>query len=61
MELLEKIKEQIRNLKYKPSPARRIKIPKDNWKMRKLGIQTVIDTTSNGTSIKSYIWTTVFK
>lgn len=39
----EEIKEQIRNLKYKPSPVRRLEIPKENGKMRKLGIPTVVD------------------
>ena len=39
----EKIKQQIRELKYKPSPVRRVEIPKENGKMRKLGIPTVID------------------
>ena len=38
-ELLEKI----RNGKYKPSPVRRVDIPKDNGGVRKLGIPTVID------------------
>ena len=36
-------KEQIRNLKYKPSLVRRVEIPKDNGKMKKLGIPNVID------------------
>ena len=38
-ELLEKI----RNGKYKPSPVRRVEIPKDDGGVRRLGIPTVID------------------
>ena len=37
------IKEQIRNLKYKPSPVKRVEVPKENGKTRKLGIPTVVD------------------
>ena len=39
----EEIKEQIRNRKNKPSPVRRVYIPKDNGDKRGLGIPTVID------------------
>ncbi len=39
----EEIKEQIRNRKYKPSPVRRIYIPKENGDKRGLGIPTVVD------------------
>ena len=39
----EEIKEKIRNRKYKPSPVRRIYIPKENGDKRGLGIPTVVD------------------
>ena len=39
----EEIKEQIRNLKHKPMSVRRVEIPKENSKMRKLGIPTLVD------------------
>ena len=39
----EELLESIRRGKYKPSPVRRVEIPKDNGGTRKLGIPTVID------------------
>lgn len=39
----EELLERIRNGKYKPSPVRRVEIPKDNGGVRKLGIPTVVD------------------
>ena len=39
----EQILDDIRNRKYKPQPVKRVLIPKENGKMRKLGIPVVID------------------
>ena len=39
----EELKEQIRTRKYKPSPVRRVYIPKENGDKRSLGIPIVVD------------------
>ena len=42
-ENIDTIREQIRTRKYKPSPVRRVEIPKSGGGVRNLGVPTVID------------------
>ena len=39
----EELRQTILDGKYRPNPVRRVEIPKDNGKMRKLGIPTAVD------------------
>src|SRR5690625_2958306 len=39
----DELRAQIRKRKYKPAPVLRVEIPKENGKMRKLGIPTAVD------------------
>ena len=39
----DELRDSILNGKYKPMPVRRVEIPKDNGKTRKLGIPTLVD------------------
>lgn len=39
----EELRKSILDGKYRPNPVRRVEIPKDNGKIRKLGIPTVVD------------------
>lgn len=39
----EELRKSILDGKYRPNPVRRVEIPKDNGKMRQLGIPTVVD------------------
>ena len=39
----DELRQRIRTRKYQPQAALRVEIPKENGKMRKLGIPTVVD------------------
>ena len=60
MENLENIREDILEGRYKPQPVRRVFIPKDNGKMRQLGIPTIVDRVIQQ-AIKQALWYTFEK
>lgn len=60
MENLENIRKDILEGRYKPQPVRRVFIPKDNGKMRQLGIPTIVDRVIQQ-AIKQALWYTFEK
>ena len=51
----EEIKEQIRNRKYKPSPVRRVYIPKKNRDKRGIGIPKVVDRLKQKAIVQAFL------